>query len=62
MTLVPENDLRKSTINLFYDMIEVEHKFRANFKQVEYEFIDKLDILVSENKGDAAYRHLFQTM
>lgn len=30
--------------------------------QVESELIDKLDILVSENKGDDEYRELFKTM
>ena len=30
--------------------------------QVETELIDKLDILVSENKGDQEYKHLFNTM
>lgn len=30
--------------------------------QVETELIDKLDILVSENKGDDEYRQLFNTM
>ena len=30
--------------------------------QVESELIDKLDILVSENKGDEDYKHLFNSM
>jgi hypothetical protein len=30
--------------------------------QVECELIDKLDILVSENKGDEDYKHLFSNM
>ena len=30
--------------------------------QVETELIDKLDILVSENKGDEEYKHLFNAM
>jgi hypothetical protein len=32
------------------------------FFQVETELIDKLDILVSENKGDEEYKHLFNAM
>nr|CAD7460974.1 unnamed protein product [Timema tahoe] len=35
---------------------------RGNFQQVESELIDKLDILISENKGDDEYRQLFNTM
>jgi dedicator of cytokinesis protein 3 len=30
--------------------------------QVETELIDKLDILVSENKGDEEYKQLFNAM
>ena len=30
--------------------------------QVESELIDKLDSLVSENKGDEEYKELFNTM
>jgi hypothetical protein len=33
-----------------------------SFLQVETELIDKLDILVSENKGDEEYKHLFNAM
>ena len=33
-----------------------------DFFQVETELIDKLDILVSENKGDEEYKHLFNAM
>ncbi|GLH11496.1 uncharacterized protein GBIM_16259 [Gryllus bimaculatus] len=32
------------------------------FSEVESELIDKLDILISENKGDDEYRQLFNTM
>ena len=32
------------------------------FFQVETELIDKLDILVSENKGDEEYKQLFNAM
>ncbi|XP_013788618.2 LOW QUALITY PROTEIN: dedicator of cytokinesis protein 3-like [Limulus polyphemus] len=62
VTLVPEMELRKATLPIFFDMMECEQKTRGNFKQVESELIDKLDILVSENKGDDEYRQLFNTM
>ena len=39
------------------------HKMCISFVfQVESELIDKLDILVSENKGDKQYSDLFNTM
>ncbi|KAG8233145.1 hypothetical protein J437_LFUL010375, partial [Ladona fulva] len=70
VTLVPEAELRKATLHIFFDMMECEQKARGNFKQasiaiiasVESELIDKLDILISENKGDDEYRKLFNTI
>uniref|UniRef100_A0A1B6BYQ6 Dedicator of cytokinesis protein 3 n=1 Tax=Clastoptera arizonana TaxID=38151 RepID=A0A1B6BYQ6_9HEMI len=62
VTLVPEPELRKATLNIFFDMMDCEQRIRGNFKQVESELIDKLDILISENKGDDEYRQIFNTM
>ncbi|XP_073976678.1 dedicator of cytokinesis spg isoform X2 [Rhodnius prolixus] len=62
ITLVPEPELRKATLGIFFDMIQCEYKVCGNFKQVESELIDKLDILISENKGDDEYRQLFNTI
>ncbi|RWS26001.1 dedicator of cytokinesis protein 3-like isoform X2, partial [Leptotrombidium deliense] len=62
VTLVPENELRKATLPIFYDMIDSEYKSNGTFKQVESNLIDKLDILVSENKGDDDFRQLFNTI
>ena len=62
VTLVPEPTLRRATLPIFFDMLDCEHRHRGNFKQVESELIDKLDILVGENKGDDSYKELFNTM
>ncbi|XP_016844337.1 dedicator of cytokinesis protein 3 isoform X2 [Nasonia vitripennis] len=62
VTLVPESELRKATLHIFFDMMECEQHSRGSFKSVESELIDKLDILISENKGDDEYRQLFNTM
>lgn len=62
VTLVPESELRKATLHIFFDMMECEQRARGSFKLVESELIDKLDILISENKGDDEYRQLFNTM
>lgn len=43
----------------FWEVLLINNFF--SFK-VETELIDKLDILVSENKGDDEYRQLFNTM
>lgn len=62
VTLVPETELRKATLPIFFDMMECEQRARGNFKQVESELINKLDILVGENKGDDEYKQLFNTI
>lgn len=62
VTLVPEKALRKATLSVFYDMMQCEQLARGSFRLVESELIDKLDLLISENKGDEEYRELFNTM
>lgn len=62
ITLVPEPALRKATLSVFYDMMQCEQAARGSFRLVESELIDKLDLLISENKGDDEYRELFSTM
>lgn len=62
VTLVPEKELRRATLPIFYDMIDADYKANGSFKQVECKLIDKLDLLVSENKGDDEFRQLFMTM
>ncbi|XP_033233286.1 dedicator of cytokinesis protein 3 isoform X2 [Drosophila pseudoobscura] len=62
VTLVPEPALRKATLSVFYDMMQCEQAARGSFRLVESELIDKLDLLISENKGDDEYRELFSTM
>lgn len=62
VTLVPEAALRKATLCVFYDMMHCEQIARGSFRLVESELIDKLDLLISENKGDDEYRELFSTM
>eukprot|EP00794_Sanderia_malayensis_P007122 gene7122-7926_t len=60
VTLIPETELRRSTIPIFYDMMQVEFAEQKNFTQVEAELFDKIDILVSNGKGDQAYEELFR--
>ncbi|XP_012553779.2 dedicator of cytokinesis protein 1 isoform X1 [Hydra vulgaris] len=60
MTLIPETDLRRATIPIFFDMIECEFRTRQHFKQVESEVIIHLDHLVETgSKGDEEYKELF---
>uniref|UniRef100_K1Q5Z2 Dedicator of cytokinesis protein 4 n=1 Tax=Magallana gigas TaxID=29159 RepID=K1Q5Z2_MAGGI len=63
VTLVPEEELRKATIPIFFDMMESEMKTCGNFQMVENEMIEKLDeFITSENLGDTDYMALFSTM
>ncbi|XP_055698123.1 dedicator of cytokinesis protein 3 isoform X2 [Phlebotomus papatasi] len=62
VTLVPEPALRRATLTVFYDMMQCEQASRGSFRLVESELIDKLDLLISENKGDDEYRELFSTI
>lgn len=63
VTLVPEEELRKATIPIFFDMMESEMKTCGNFQMVENEMIEKLDeFITSENLGDTDYMALFSTI
>ncbi|XP_062520437.1 dedicator of cytokinesis protein 2-like [Corticium candelabrum] len=58
MTLVPQSDLRKATMPIFFDMMEAEMKSCTNFKQVEDALFHHLDEQVSAGRGDEDYRWL----
>ncbi|XP_053406382.1 dedicator of cytokinesis protein 1-like [Mercenaria mercenaria] len=68
MTLIPETELRKATIPIFFDMMVCEfnqpqpaHKgIRGNFKEVENEMINQMDVLVEGGRGDEQYMQLFK--
>jgi len=60
VTLIPKEELRKSTIPIFFDMMQVEFAEEKNFTKVETELFDKLDIFVGNGKGDWEYQELFR--
>ncbi|XP_075232677.1 dedicator of cytokinesis protein myoblast city [Lycorma delicatula] len=77
MTLIPETELRRATIPIFFDMMQCEFysakegradakrepsHIKANFSEFENEMIAKLDILVEDGKGDEQYKELFQSI
>uniref|UniRef100_A0A8C3SCQ9 Dedicator of cytokinesis 1 n=1 Tax=Chelydra serpentina TaxID=8475 RepID=A0A8C3SCQ9_CHESE len=61
MTLIPETELRKATIPIFFDMMQCEfHSTRTvNFHMFENEIITKLDHEVEGGRGDEQYKVLF---
>ncbi|KAA8581416.1 hypothetical protein FQN60_002997, partial [Etheostoma spectabile] len=62
MTLVPEIELRKATIPIFFDMMQCEFHFTCSFQRFENEIITKLDHEVEGGRGDEQYKVLFQKM
>uniref|UniRef100_A0A8C4GY60 Dedicator of cytokinesis 1 n=1 Tax=Dicentrarchus labrax TaxID=13489 RepID=A0A8C4GY60_DICLA len=62
MTLVPEIELRKATIAIFFDMMQCEFHFTCSFQRFENEIITKLDHEVEGGRGDEQYKVLFQKM
>ncbi|KAM9462475.1 dedicator of cytokinesis protein 1 isoform 1-T1 [Clarias gariepinus] len=60
MTLVPEIELRKATIPIFFDMMQCEFHFTRSFQKFENEIITKLDHEVEGGRGDEQYKILFQ--
>ncbi|KAK9502031.1 hypothetical protein O3M35_012639 [Rhynocoris fuscipes] len=73
MTLIPEVELRKATLPIFFDMMQCEFysskesgdsrrdsaHIKANFNDFENEMISKLDNLVEGGRGDEDYKNLF---
>ena len=47
MTLIPESELRKATIPLFFDLLECEYKAKGSFKQVSNTYVN-LNVFVIE--------------
>ncbi|XP_069043692.1 dedicator of cytokinesis protein 2-like isoform X2 [Lepisosteus oculatus] len=60
VTLVPEPELQRLTLPLFYDMMLCEYNIRGNFNTFEDEIIKKLDSEVEGGRGDQQYKLLFQ--
>ncbi|XP_026124948.1 dedicator of cytokinesis protein 5-like [Carassius auratus] len=61
-TLVPEPELRKATIPIFFDMMQCEHHFSSDhtFQKFENELITKLDQEVEGGRGDEQYKILLE--
>uniref|UniRef100_A0A8B9CUW4 Dedicator of cytokinesis 2 n=1 Tax=Anser brachyrhynchus TaxID=132585 RepID=A0A8B9CUW4_9AVES len=60
MTLIPEVELRKATIPIFFDMMLCEYQRTGEFKKFENEIILKLDHEVEGGRGDEHYMQLFE--
>ena len=47
MTLIPEEEMRRSTIPLFYDLMDCEFQIKGTFKQVRRDFEIYLNLDIS---------------
>uniref|UniRef100_A0A8C0VDE7 Dedicator of cytokinesis 1 n=1 Tax=Cyanistes caeruleus TaxID=156563 RepID=A0A8C0VDE7_CYACU len=56
MTLIPETELRKATIPIFFDMMQCEFHSTRSFQRFENEIITKLDHEVEGGRGDEQYK------
>uniref|UniRef100_A0A672TG29 Dedicator of cytokinesis 2 n=1 Tax=Strigops habroptila TaxID=2489341 RepID=A0A672TG29_STRHB len=62
MTLIPEVELQKATIPIFFDMMLCEYQRTGEFKKFENEIILKLDHEVEGGRGDEHYMQLFESI
>ncbi|XP_028975025.2 dedicator of cytokinesis protein 2 isoform X1 [Esox lucius] len=62
MTLIPEEELRRATIPIFFDMMLCEHKHSTHFHKFENEIILKLDHEVEGGGGDERYMELLENI
>uniref|UniRef100_A0A669QCR4 Dedicator of cytokinesis 5 n=1 Tax=Phasianus colchicus TaxID=9054 RepID=A0A669QCR4_PHACC len=64
VTLVPEPELRKATIPIFFDMMQCEYNFSGNrnFHMFENELITRLDQEVEGGRGDEQYKILLEKL
>ncbi|ELK17358.1 Dedicator of cytokinesis protein 2 [Pteropus alecto] len=62
MTLIPEAELRKATIPIFFDMMLCEYQKNGDFKKFENEIILKLDHEVEGGRGDEQYMQLLESI
>uniref|UniRef100_A0A671KFV4 Dedicator of cytokinesis protein 2-like n=1 Tax=Sinocyclocheilus anshuiensis TaxID=1608454 RepID=A0A671KFV4_9TELE len=62
MTLIPEEELRRATIPIFFDMMQCEENHSGHFRKFENEIILKLDHEVEGGGGDERYMELLQSM
>ncbi|XP_051896734.1 dedicator of cytokinesis protein 5 isoform X1 [Pristis pectinata] len=60
MTLVPEPELRRVTIPIFFDMMQCEYSVNRCFHTFENELITKLDQEVEGGRGDELYKILLE--
>ncbi|KAM4826766.1 LOW QUALITY PROTEIN: dedicator of cytokinesis protein 2 [Thomomys bottae] len=62
MTLIPEAELRKATVPIFFDMMLCEFQRSGDFRKFENEIILKLDHEVEGGRGDEQFMGLLESI
>ncbi|XP_012934627.1 dedicator of cytokinesis protein 4 [Aplysia californica] len=62
VTMVPQQELRKATIPIFFDILQCEMRIQGNLGRVEKKMYQELDSLILEHHGDADYKELLKTI
>ena len=60
--LVPQPEVRRELIHIFFDMMECEAGARGNFHATEQDMTDKLDQCIQDGLGDTAYQEAFEEL
>ena len=53
--LLPNDDLQRELIPLFYDMIDAEDQSKSNFRHIERCFINNLDLFINLDRGNSRF-------
>ncbi|CAG5118886.1 unnamed protein product, partial [Candidula unifasciata] len=61
VTMVPQPELRKATIPIFFDIVHCEYQINQHVCRVENRMVQELDYLVLEHYGDVEYKQQFQS-
>lgn len=62
LVLMPIREIRQKIVPVLISMMEVEQNTRGTFKQMETELIDKMDMLINENREDEEYHEVFNSL
>lgn len=59
-SLLPDTQIRKAIVEIFFDMMVCEAESSSSFDQMENIFFQKLDELISDGWGDMEFKELFE--
>lgn len=60
--LIPNEELQRKIIPIFWDMIKAEDYYKANSRQIERCLIDNIDLLMNLYRGDVHFIEIFDNV